>query len=80
MTYRHLAFDLFLPGIVNHSRIRGAVHYVKIDVRKQCSLVVAVLLVTVVSVTLDGVVEPLCSLLIFPFTYNTWMHRAQHCF
>lgn len=32
-TYRHLAFDPFLPGIVNHSRIRGAVHYVKIDTR-----------------------------------------------
>lgn len=35
MTYRHLAVDLFLPGIVNHSRIRGAVHYVKTDVQKQ---------------------------------------------
>lgn len=34
MTYRHLAFDLFLPGIVNHSRIRGAVCHVKTDVGK----------------------------------------------
>ena len=43
VTYRHLSSDLFLPGIVNHSRIRGAVHYVKIDTRKQCVLGVVVL-------------------------------------
>lgn len=32
VTYRHLAFDLFLPGRVNHSRIRGVAYYVKVDV------------------------------------------------
>lgn len=43
VTYRHLASDLVLPGIVNHSRIRGAVHYVTEAVRKQCKLVLVVL-------------------------------------
>lgn len=42
-TYRHSAFDLFLPGVVNHSRIRGAVHYVKGDMRKRCTPGVVVL-------------------------------------
>ena len=57
VTYRHLAFDLFLPGIVNHSRIRGAVHYVKSDIRKRCTLVVVVLFCVSRLSTLDGGVK-----------------------
>lgn len=39
-----LVFRSFFVGIVNHSRIRGAVHDVRVNVRKKLKLVVVVLI------------------------------------